>query len=211
MATKGTTPAKKASASTEVILGQAAQQMIKATAEMNTAASTLGKLAATSDELTLLVANKEDQIVALETEYAEKARQAKVDLEVSMKANTESVVNEYLASAGKVAIAKAELTALTKELTDTKVGAEAETKRQVAIVTNTLSTQYANDKRFAESENKAVIAENASKIGVLQEKNKFLEEQTTKLFLQLEAERAAGVERAKAGSVGNINVTSDRK
>jgi hypothetical protein len=211
MATKGTTPQKKASASTEVVLGQAAQQISKVVAEMNSASATLGKLATQSDELTLLVANKEDQIVALETEYAEKARQAKVDLEVSMKANTESVVNEYLASVGKVAISKAELTALTKELTDTKVGAEAETKRQVAIVTNTLSTQYANDKRFAESENKAVIAENASKIGVLQEKNKFLEEQTTKLFLQLEAERAAGVERAKAGSVGNINVTSDRK
>lgn len=208
---KGTTPTKKASASTEIILGQAAQQMIKATSEMNSAASTLGKLSATADELTLLVANKEDQITALEVEFAEKARQAKVDLEVSMKANTESVVNEYLQSVGKVAIAKTELNALTKELADTKAGADAETKKQVAIVSSTLSTQYANDKRFAESENKAVIAENASKIGVLQEKNKFLEEQTTKLFLQLEAERAAGVERAKAGSVGNINVTSDRK
>jgi len=211
MASKSTTPTKKASASTEIILGQAAQQMIKATAEMNSAASTLGKLSATADELTLLVANKEDQIVALETEYSEKARQAKVDLEVSMKSNTESVVNDYLSSVGKVSISKSDLTSLTKELADTKASAADETKKQVAIVSSTLSTQYANDKRFAESENKAVIAENASKIGVLQEKNKFLEDQTTKLFLQLEAERAAGVERAKAGSVGNINVTSDRK
>lgn len=210
MASKST-QTKKASASTEVVLGQAAQQILKAVSELNSASTTLGKLTSQSDELTLQVANKEDQIIALDIAYAEKARQAKVDLEVSMRANTESVVTEYLSSVGKVSIAKSELTALTKELSDTKAGADAETKKQVAIVSNTLSTQYANDKRFAESENKAVIAENASKIGVLQEKNKFLEDQTTKLFLQLEAERAAGVERAKAGSVGNINVTSDRK
>jgi hypothetical protein len=38
------------------------------------------------------------------------------------------------------------------------------------------------------------------------EKNKFLEEQVTKLYQQLDAERAAGIERAKAGSIGNITV-----
>ena len=111
-----TTPVKKASASTEVVLGQAAQQISKAVSELNSATGTLTKLTAQADELTLLVANKEDQIVALEVEYAEKARQAKVDLEVSMKANTESVVNEHLSTVGKVSIGKAELTALTKEL-----------------------------------------------------------------------------------------------
>jgi hypothetical protein len=211
MAKTTTSPAKKGSASTEAILGQAAQQIAKATSEMNTAASTLGKLAATSDELTLLVANKEDQIVALETEYAEKARQAKVDLEVSMKANTESVVNDYLASAGKVAIAKAELTAITKELADTKAGAEAETKKQVAIVSSTLSTQYANDKRFVEAENKAVAAENSAKLNALVQNEKNLQETITKLYLQLDAERAAGIERAKAGSVGSINVSSEKR
>ena len=56
------------------------------------------------------------------------------------------------------------------------------------------------------SENKAIAAENASKIGVLAEKNKFLDEQVTKLYAQLDAERNAGIERAKAGSVGSINI-----
>lgn len=211
MAKATTSPVKKGSASTEAILGQAAQQMIKATSEMNSAAATLAKLASQSDDLTLLVANKEDQIAALEIEYAEKARQAKVDLEVSMKANTESVVNSYLTDNGKVAVTKTELTALTKELADTKAGAEAETKKQVIIVSSTLTTQYANDKRFVEAENKAVGAENAAKLSALIQNEKNLQEQVTKLYLQLDAERAAGIERAKAASVGNINVTSDRK
>jgi hypothetical protein len=67
-------------------------------------------------------------------------------------------------------------------------------------------SQFENDLRFIQSENKAVAAENASKIGVLAEKNKFLEEQVVKLYSQLDAERAAGIERAKAGSIGTITV-----
>lgn len=206
---KGTTPAKK-SATTELVLGQAAQNITKAVSELNSATEAVNKLSTLGEELTLLVANKEEAIAALEVQYAEKARQADVDLELSMKANTERVVISYLNENGKVAIAKAELTSLQKELSDTKANAEAETKKQVAQVAGSLKSQYENDIRFIQSENKAIAAENASKITTLAEKNKFLEEQTTKLFSQLDAERAAGTERAKAGSVGSINVGETR-
>ena len=208
---KVVTSNKKASVSTELVLGQAAQQITKAVAEMAAASATLTKLTAQADDLTLLVANKEDQIAALEVEFAEKARQAKVNLEVSMKANTDSVVNTYLSENGKVAITKTELTNLNKELTDIKASAEAETKKQVAIVTNTLSTQYANDKRFVEAENKALAAETTAKLNALIQNEKNLQAQVENLFEQLNAERNAGIERAKAGSIGTINVSSERK
>ena len=202
---------KKSSASTEVVLGQAAQQISKAVSELNSATGTLTKLTSQADELTLLVANKEDQIVALEVEYAEKARQAKVDLELSMKANTEAVVSEHLSSTGKVSISKTELAALTKELADTKANADAETKKQVATVASTLKAQFENDIRFSQAENKAIAAENAAKLNALVQNEKNLQEQVTKLYLQLDAERAAGIERAKAGSVGSINVSSEKR
>ncbi len=204
--------AKKTSATTELVLGQAAQNITKAVAELKTATESVNKLGALGEELTLLVANKEAEIEALDVQYAEKARQAGVDLELSMKANTEKVVVEWLKSTGKVAILSNDLTSLQKELTETKAGAEADTKKQVAQVAGTLKAQYENDIRFIQSENKAIAAENASKIGVAAEQNKFLEAQVTKLYLQLDAERAAGIERAKAGSVGSINVgDSNRK
>jgi hypothetical protein len=205
------TPTTKKSATTELVLGQAAQNISKAVSELKTATESVNKLGTLGEELTLLVANKEEAIAALEVQYAEKARQADVDLELSMKANTERVVTSYLNETGKVAIAKNELTALTKELADTKANAEAETKKHVAQVAGTLKAQYENDIRFIQSENKATAAENASKIGTLAQTNKFLEEQVTKLYLQLDAERAAGIERAKAGSVGSINVGSDNR
>ena len=204
MAVKPTT--KKASASTAIVLGQAAQQISKAVNELNAATETVNKLATQAEELTLQVANKEAQISELDVQYAEKARQSEVDFNLSMKANQDRVVNDVLRSNGMESISSAELKALRQELADTKAGAEAETKKQVAIVSSTLKAQFDNDLRFIQSENKAIAAENASKIGVLAEKNKFLEEQVTKLYTQLDSERQAGIERAKAGSIGNITV-----
>jgi hypothetical protein len=204
MATKPTT--KKATASTEVVLGAAAQQIAKAVTELGAATATITKLSAQADDLTLQVANKEDAIAALEVEYKERERQLGVDLDLSIKSNTERVVTEYLGSVSKTSIAVAELNGLRQELAETKANADAQTKKEVASAVNAVKAQYENDIKLLHSENKAVAAENASKIGVLAEKNKFLEEQTVRLYAQLDAERQAGIERAKAGSVGAINI-----
>jgi hypothetical protein len=206
--TKATT---KRTATTELVLGQAAQQITKAVTELNAATKSVNELAIAAEALTLQVANKEEAIAALEVEYAERKRQADVDLDLSMKANTERVVTTYLSTTAKVAISSTEYTALQKELTDVKSNTEKTINAQVAAITTTQKAQYENDIRFLQSENKAIAAENASKIGVLTDKNKFLEDQVTKLYLQLDAERAAGIERAKAGSVGSINVAPSSK
>lgn len=204
-------PTKKSSTSTELVLGQAAQQITKAVQELNSATASVNELTSKAEELTLLVANKEEAIANLDVEFKEKERQLNVDLDLSFKANTDRVVSEYLKSTGKIAISSTELDSLRKELNDTKASADAETKKQVAAVSSALKSQYENDTRFLQSENKAIAAENASKIGVLAEKNKFLEEQVTKLYMQLDAERAASIERAKAASVGSINVGESTK
>jgi hypothetical protein len=207
--TKATTT--KRTATTELVLGQAAQQITKAVNELNAATKSVNELATAAEALTLQVANKEEAIAALEVEYNERKRQADVDLELTMKANTERVVTTYLSSTSKVAILSSEWTSLQKELTDVKSNTEKTITTQVAAITETQRAQYENDIRFLQSENKAIAAENASKIGVLTDKNAFLEEQVTKLYLQLDAERAAGIERAKAGSVGSINVAPSSK
>jgi ABC-type transporter Mla subunit MlaD len=96
MATTKNTTTKKASASTEIVLGQAAQQIAKAVSELNAATSTVGQLVTQAEELTLQVANKESQIADLEVQYAEKARQAEVEFDLNVKANAERVVTEWL-------------------------------------------------------------------------------------------------------------------
>jgi len=205
------TTAKKASQSTEIVLGQAAQQIAKGVSELKSASETIAQLVQASEDLSLQVANKEAQIAELDVQYGEKARQKEVELELNFKANSERVVNEFLTANGKTSITKTDLANLQKELETTKANAEAETKKAVAAATATLKSQYESDIKLMQSENKAVAAENASKIGTLTEKNQFLEAQVTKLYQQLDAERAASIERAKAGSVGSINVTGAGK
>lgn len=193
------------------MLGQAAQQIAKGVSELKSASETIAQLVQASEDLSLQVANKEAQIAELDVQYGEKARQKEVELELNFKANSERVVNEFLTANGKTSITKTDLANLQKELETTKANAEAETKKAVAAATATLKSQYESDIKLMQSENKAVAAENASKIGTLTEKNQFLEAQVTKLYQQLDAERAASIERAKAGSVGSINVTGAGK
>ena len=142
MAVTKTTTAKKSSASTEIVLGQAAQQITKAVAELNNATSTINQLTGKAEELTLLVANKEEAIKALEVEFTEKERQLKVDLDLSFKANTDRVVNEYLTSVNQVSISGTELKTLRAELEEAKTSGEAQIKREISTVVSTLKTQY---------------------------------------------------------------------
>ena len=211
MATPKSTSARKASANTEVVLGQAAAQIAKAVNELKAATATVSTLSDQSEQLTMLVANKEEAISALEVEYAEKRRQADVELDLSFRANQERVVTQWLTTNGYTSIATSELTTLRSDLDTARTNTESTVKKEVATIVATLKTQYENEIKLIHSENKAVAAENAAKIGTLATQNKFLEEQVTKLYLQLDAERAAGIERAKAGSVGSINVTPSNK
>lgn len=207
----GKTTTKKTSVSSEIVFGQAAQQISKAVSELNNATETVNKLALQGEELSLQISNKEAQIAELETQYTEKSRQAEVEFNLNLKANQDRVVNEVLRNGGMESISTTELKALRQELETVKANTDSEVKKQVAIVTNTLTSKFDNDVRFLQAENKAVAADNASKIGVLAEKNKFLEEQVTKLYTQLDAERAAGIERAKASAVGQITVGTDSR
>lgn len=198
--------AKKGSVATEQIVGQASQQINKAVTELLGATKTIETLVSKSDELVLLVANKEDAIKGLDVQFAEKERQLKVDLDLSFKANTDKVVTDHLTSNGKVAISATELKELRTELESAKSGAEALVKKEVASVASSLKTQYENEIKLIHSENKAIAAENAAKLGSLTTQNDFLAGQVSTLYDQLNSERAAGTERAKAGSIGNITV-----
>lgn len=197
---------KKGSVGTEQILGQAAQQITKAVNELNSATSTLDKLTQKSEELTLQVANKEEAIKALQVEYEEKERQLKVELDLNFKSNTDRVVTHYLATINKVAVPVSELEELRSELENNKQNSEELIKHEVSVLSDKLKQKYETEIKIMQSENKAITAENTAKLTSLKEQNSFLEKQVAKLYEQLESERNAGIERAKASSIGSINL-----
>jgi hypothetical protein len=201
-------PRKTASVTTEVVLGQAAQNLKKAVAELGTAFENVKILETKGEELTLLVSNKEDEIAALETKFAEIERQMTIDLELKMKSNAESTVNENLRARGMTTIPVTELNALRTELQQVKDNMEKTINAEVGKAKGMAESRFEQEKRLLESEHKGAQAENSAKIVALEEKVKFLTEQSVGWEKQLNSERAASVERAKASAVGSIQVGS---
>ena len=203
--------AKKSNATTEVVIGQAAQQIAKATVELKNAFAQIEGLEEKSESLSLVVAGKEEKIAELDAEYAEKLRQKDVDLELQFKQNQENVVIKHLSEQNKVAISKAELNELRKELEVAKTDNLVSINEAVKAERNALTTSHEATIKLLQAEHKTATIENSAKISSLEEKNTFLQEQVDKLYSQLNAERDASIERAKAGSVGAINVNGASK
>ena len=97
------------------------------------------------------------------------------------------------------------------DLESAKSSNEKEVSAAVAVVTNKLKSEHEATIKLIEAEHKSTTIENSSKISTLEEKNGFLQSQVDKLYEQLNAERDASIERAKAGAVGAINVNGATK
>lgn len=211
MSTKPTTPGAKATAvkksvTAEIVMGKAAQDLNKAVAEAMKATEGLGALVSHSEELTLTISNQEAKIEELDIQFAEKERQLQLDLDLKMKGNAEATVQAYLASNKQRSISLQE----HQEMVDKIAGAEALLTKTVAAETakvrNEETSRFNNEKKLLEAQHAATEAKNNAAISVMEEKVKFLEQQNAQLIDQINEERKASIERAKAGSIGNINL-----
>ena len=199
-------PVAKKSVSAEIVMGKAAIDLNKAVAEAMKATEGLGTLVSQSEDLTLTISNQEAQIEELDIQFAEKERQLQLDLELKMKGSAEKTVQEYLASNKQRSISLQEY----QEMTEKIAGAEALLTKTVtaetAKVRNEETARFNNEKKLLEAQHAATEAKNNASISVMEEKVKFLEQQNENLLDQINQERQASIERAKAGSIGNINL-----
>lgn len=207
------TAAKKTTgnASTEVVVGSAAQRLVKATEEFKAAVAEVDKLSDKAENLTLQVANKQSEIAELEVEFAEKKRQAEVELEVSLKANQERVVTSVLSDQGKVAVKREDYQAITSELASVKADFDKNVKAAEGRAEGIAKTRFENELKLKDAEFKAANAGNIAEITSLAKEVASLKEQSSKWEQALAEERKAGVQRAQASAIGNVNVTSGGK
>jgi chorismate mutase len=197
---------RKASVTSEIVIGQAASKLTKAVAELTSATSEIAGLVEKSETLSLEIAGKEDKIVELDTQFAEKKRQLEVSLDLDMKSKTQTVVLEYLRQNNQVAVASNAVSTLEAQVEDLQTKFEQNVRAEVAKAVGSLKATHESEIKLLNAEYKAKEAENLSKIGTLTEKNDFLQKQVDQLFKQIDLERNAGVQRAQAGSIGSINV-----
>lgn len=203
----GTIEAKrKGTVKTEAIIGSGLKAMDMLLKNATTAITRMEALKGEAESLSIKIADGELRLQELQTKHNETKRQLEVQLEIDMREATNTVVTEFLNKQGKIAVTGEGYTALQQELAALKANTQKQIDAQVAIVSNTMKSRYESDTKLAEAQFQTKEAANTAAIKGLEEKVKFLETQATLWKTALDDERKASVERAKASSVGSINV-----
>ena len=198
----GTAPvaAKKSSVATEIVMGKAAQDLHKAVAEAIKATEGLGTLVETSEELSLTIANQEAKIGELDIEFKEKERQMSLDLELKMRGRSEETVQDYLAKNRQRSISIEEFNAMDSRIKNADSELKSTVSAEVTKVRTEESARFNSERKLLEAQFQASEAKNNASISVLEGKVAFLEAQNKHLLDQINAERAASIERARAAT-----------
>lgn len=203
-------PKKKGTSKTEAIIGSGASALNTAVNALAKAVVELQKLPEESDRLTLLIADKEAKLEELVVQFDEKKRSLLVDLDLSMKENTKALVEGHLQALGFIAVEQSAYSNLHTELQLLKDQKDREVAKEVAIATNAMKAKHDADLRVLHAEFGQKEATNTATIQSLSQQLALVKQQNDELFKQLNAERQAGTDRAKANAVGAINVSSQK-
>lgn len=206
-------PTKKVAGTknTEVMLGKAAAGIAASYKGLQTFMNEFANIEQRIPECTLEISNLEDQIGGLKTELENTKNQNKLELELQFKADKASFVTTYLMENNLVSISKTELDKLKTDLMKATTEQDKAVAAAVAANTNSLTAKFNSEKAIAEMQHKTNEATNLAKIEQMEDKITFLGEQVELWKGALDDERKAGVERAKAGAIGTLNLNGQGK
>lgn len=202
---------KKGSASSEMVIGAAANQIKKSVDMLKGAVDAVNELGTKAENFQALIAQKEDRVKELDVEFSEKKRAAQVNLDLEIKADENKVVTEVLAKNNEVAINTVELSELKARAERSDAEVKADKDKAVAIATSAMKKDHDNAMLLKDAEFKAKEAENLAQISNLKSQVEMYKAQCASWEKALEQERAAGVERSKAASIGTLNVGQPTK
>lgn len=200
---------RKTSPTVETVVGQAAASLRKSLDEVKSSVATLETLQSKLEDLGLQVVSKEERIKELDVFYVEKMRAHNVEFELKVKESSLKVVEEALAQHHLVAVPKQELAGLQTDLKDLTQSFDDKLKERVSAATGAIANNLNHEKKLLEADFKAKEAENVARISSLESQNVSLTNQVVHWQRQLDEERKASIERAKAGSIGTLNVGSN--
>jgi hypothetical protein len=208
---KETKVVPKGTVKTEVILGTAVSKLgsgVKFLAEMM---SEINKLEEKVNENVLLISDQEDKITTKALELKNTIAQNKIELQQMYESDKKAFVQLWLNDNNYIVMDREALTKMEQELEGAEDAAKKDMDRELAILRNTLTSKHASEKREYELEFKAKEAETKAALNQKDEKIKFLEEQVGKWQTAAAEAQKANVEIAKAGSIQNLNLSSDSR
>ena len=196
----------KGTPKTEAIIGAASNKIVTATKALNDAVATAVKLTETLDENALKISEQEEKLTNLQTDYANKRTQHKIDLDLAYKADQQVFAEKYLTDKNLVAVSKEDYQDLQTELQVLKTEFDQKVRAEVGKAEGMANARAESANKLANAEYRAKEAENLAKINSLEQQLKFANEQAASWQKQLESERQASIERGKS-QTATVNVT----
>lgn len=203
-------PKKKGTAKTETMIGQSLSRLNQATKSLGAATQEWTKLTEFGENLSAQIAEREDRIKSLDTDFKERKRQFEVQLDLDKRENINAIVTTFLAAQSQTAIEIEELTALREELTTLKTNQEKLVNAEVGKAKGILVASHNADIAIREAQYQQKEAENKATINSLNNQVVTLTKELTDWKAQLNDERKASTERARANSVGAINIAQPK-
>jgi predicted nucleic acid-binding Zn-ribbon protein len=217
MTAKAATPTPTAkpvgNKATEVIIGQAASKLSTAVKGIMDAQGEITKLADKADEYALIIVSQETKLSELEQEYKNRLNQARIELQQSLSADRARFVQEWLSENKLTTISNEELASLNSALVNAESNLEKEIKAAEARAFGIAKADKESALKIASLEHAQKEASNVAEISHLKNEVASLKAQVEMLTKQLDEQRKATVEVAKAGSIGTIQVgnTQERR
>lgn len=197
--------------STEITIGAAANKLSTAVKGMLSVVDELGKLDAGLLDRTLQITNLDDKIGGLEQDLKNKTAQNKIELQNQFDTDKKAFVDKWLADNGFVCTTEEEIIELKEKLEAATTDVEAAIKKEVSIVTNSMTAKHNSDLKILGLEHEKKEANNLAEISQLKSQNAFLATQVDNWKIMLDKQVAAETARAQYGAINTLNIGGDQR
>lgn len=209
--TKASTKKVVGNKSTEITIGAAAMNLQTAVKNLNSAVNEVNKLDDRILTSTLTVTNLEDQIGGLEQNLKNKIAQNKIELQNQFETDKKAFVDKWLEENGFVCTTEENLAQLNEKLEAATTNMEANIRKEVAIVTSSMTAKHNSEMKIKELELANKEAANTAEITQLKSQNAFLATQVDNWKLMLDKQVAAETARAQYGAINTLNIGGDQR
>lgn len=201
-----------ASATTEAnkVANTNTTKLIKVADEITKIVDALKHTTGIHEDLTQDIAEKEQALNQLDTKFQEESRRRQVELELDFKEREASKVDQILKAQGKQAVNAGEYTVLVDSFTALKTEFSKRLEEEAGKIRGMESAKTASAIKQAQLELQVKEAANTAAITSLTEKNSLLAEQVKDYKGQLDAEREARVQEARARGTAMVTVNGTK-
>lgn len=192
---------------TTKILSKSATDVVKALNLMKQMSSNVEAMAEEVSNLDWQIAEKEDRLQKLSVEQAEAERTALVELDLKVKEGMKNHVGQFLGTLGQVAIDKDRFNTLL----EIEQNFENKLESEKNSITKTIRDEYSNQLNLKIAQINAERADDKAALKNLEARLADAQSNANMWKTQLEDERKASVERAKANAIGTVSISGNGK